>query len=201
MHSIGPTQLHASPTHAAGKYAPRLGGAMCAALLMLAPAAALAQDAAGQAQTGQDARAGGQLIQNQMTAAEFRAAGLDQLSAGQLANLNAWLNHTLEVETRKAAKTAAAQTREADKGFFDGGFFDGGSEEAISSHIVGTFEGFAEGRKYTLDNGQVWIQTDSADLDGVTLEHPGVTIKPGVFGVWYLVVGDYNTRAKVKRIK
>lgn len=172
-------------------------GLVCAGLLAVAPAAAFAQ-AAQPAQ--------GQRIQDQMTAAQFKAAGLDQLDATQLANLNTWLNRTLEVETSKAAEVAAAQAREAesgqsDGGFFDGGWFDGESSDAIESRIVGTFDGFGEGLEYTLDNGQVWVQTDSANLEGVTLSNPEVTIEPGVFGVWYLTVGDYNTRAKVKRVK
>jgi len=45
-------------------------------------------------------------IEQQMTPEQFRAAGLDRLTPEQLANLNAWLNRTLVVETQKAAAQA-----------------------------------------------------------------------------------------------
>jgi hypothetical protein len=45
-------------------------------------------------------------IEQQMTPEQFKAAGLDKLSAAELANLNAWLNHTIVAETSKAAEAA-----------------------------------------------------------------------------------------------
>ena len=45
-------------------------------------------------------------IEKQMTPEQFKAAGLDKLSPMELANLNAWPNNTLAVETTKAATLA-----------------------------------------------------------------------------------------------
>ncbi len=81
------------------------------------------------------------------------------------------------------------------------GFFDFGSAEPIASNIVGEFKGFANGRKYTLQNGQVWEQVEPASLDGVRRTDPKVTIKPGVFNNWFMRIEGYNTAAKVRRIK
>ena len=161
----------------------RLGRPLALALLLALAPAAFAQQAP-------------QLIQDQMTPDQFKAAGLDQLSAEQLVNLNAWLNRTLDVETTKAAKVAKERVEQEHRGFLSFG-----SDEPIVAHLAGEFDGFRKGRKYTLDNGQVWEQTDSASLPGVRLDNPEVSIAPGMFNVWYMQVGDYNTRAKVQRVK
>jgi hypothetical protein len=150
------------------------------ALLALAPAAA-AQDA----------------IEKQMTPEEFKAAGLDKLSADELARLNAWLNRTLDVETEKAAVAAKKKVEDDNRGFFNFG-----SAEPVVSKITGEFRGFARGREYTLENGHVWKQLDDASLAGVRLSAPEVRITPSLIGnAWYLAVTGYNKRAKVQRIK
>ncbi len=82
------------------------------------------------------------------------------------------------------------------------GFFHFGKSEPIVARISGEFRGFGKGRNYTLDNGQVWAQIDTATLVGAKLESPEVRITPSVTGnSWYLAVKGYNTRAKVERVK
>lgn len=136
-------------------------------------------------------------IEKQMTPEEFKAAGLDKLSAEELARLNAWLGRTLDTETAKAAADAKQKVEHETRGFFDFG-----SEEPIAAHIAGAFHGFAKGRTYTLDNGQVWQQIDDAELPGIRLTDPDVRIKPAMVGnSWYMSVGKYHSRAQVKRIK
>ncbi|MFZ5657679.1 MAG: hypothetical protein ACOY37_11610 [Pseudomonadota bacterium] len=136
-------------------------------------------------------------IQQQMTPEEFRAAGLDKLSAEELARLNAWLGRTIETETEKAATAAKKKVEDDNRGFLNFG-----SGEPVRSTLVGEFRGFANGRTYTLANGQVWRQTDDASLAGVRLTDPAVTITPSLVGnAWYMSVGRYGTRAKVVRTK
>ncbi|KAF1709231.1 hypothetical protein CSC70_10405 [Pseudoxanthomonas kalamensis DSM 18571] len=167
-----------------------------ALLLALAPIPGMAQE-----QTDAD-------LKKQMSAEEFRAAGLDKLSQEELANLNAWLNRKVDAVTTAVTATLAAEV--AEKAREEGrqevvqknrGFFDFGSDEPIISTIDGEFKGFGKGRQYRLANGQVWEQTDSATLAGVRRDNPEVSIKPGVLGVWYMKVKGYNTSAKVRRIK
>ena len=137
------------------------------------------------------------VVEKQMTPEEFKAAGLDKLSPQELANLNAWLNHTLETETTKAAVEAKKKIEEEDRGFFH---FN--SDEPIVAHLTGEFRSFAKGRHYMLDNGQEWVQTDDAELSGVRLSNPEVRIKPAMVGnTWYMSVGKYNSKAQVKRVK
>jgi len=156
------------------------------ALLLCAALPAFAQQATGQ-----------QAIEKQMTPEQFKASGLEKLSPEELANLNAWLNRTLDTETTKAAVQAEQKVKDENRGFFNFG-----SSEPIVSKMTGEFRGFAQGRQYTLENGQVWRQTDSATLAGVRVNNPGVKITPSVIGnAWYLQIQDYNTRAKVERLK
>ncbi|GAB6196434.1 hypothetical protein [Lysobacter xanthus] len=136
-------------------------------------------------------------IQQQMSPEEFKASGLDKLSADELARLNTWLGRTIESETAKAAVAAKKKVEDDNRGFFSFG-----STDPIKSTIAGEFRGFGTGRTYTLANGQVWRQVDEASLAGVRLTDPQVTISPSVIGnAWYMAVGKYGTRAKVMRVK
>ena len=136
-------------------------------------------------------------IEREMTPEEFRAAGLDKLSPDELAALNAWLGRKIDRETAVAAEQAKERVEEENRGFFHFG-----KSEPIVARMQGEFKGFRKGREYTLDNGQVWRQTDDASLAGVRLDSPGVRINPSVMGnAWYLAVDGYNTRAKVERVK
>ncbi len=136
-------------------------------------------------------------IEQQMTPQQFRDAGLDRLDAVQLANLNAWLNRTVDSESTKAAQLAEDRVNRQNRGF-------GGSaaREPVIARLQGKFAGLSNGRSYTLDNGQVWRQTDNASLHGVQLDNPEIRITPSLIGsAWYMQVEGYGTRAKVQRTK
>ena len=138
-----------------------------------------------------------QAIEAEMTPEEFKAAGLDKLSAEELARLNAWLNRTIDTEAGKAAASAKKQVEDENRGFFNFG-----SSEPDTGRIVGEFRGFSRGREYTLDNGQVWRQVAAATLVGARRTDPQVRITPSLIGnAWYMAIEGYNTRAKVERIK
>lgn len=139
-----------------------------------------------------------QKIEQQMSHEQFKSAGLDKLTPQELANLNAWLQGTLEVETAKAAEVAKQESTTEDRR----GLFTREVREPVTATLTGGFDGLAKGREFTLDNGQVWRQTDDASLTGVRLDKPQVKITPGLVGnTWYLSVEGYNTRARVQRVK
>lgn len=151
------------------------------AALALSPLAALAQ----------------QPIEREMTPQEFKAAGLDKLSAEELAKLNQWLGRKIETVVTEASAQAKDKVEAENRGFFHFG-----SNEPIVARMTGQFRGFAKGREFTLDNNQIWRQTDAASLVGVKLDAPEVRITPSIAGnAWYLAVKGYNTRAKVERVK
>lgn len=157
-------------------------------------------------------------LEKQMSAEEFKAAGLDKLSKQELAALDAWVERQkASVATRAAAPLAATAALDAaeierirEQGREEGrrevktesrGFFDFGSDEPIKSTLAGEFRGFAKGNRYTLANGQVWEQVEPARLEGVKRANPAITIKPGMLNSWFLRIDGYNTPAKVRRIK
>lgn len=136
-------------------------------------------------------------IERDMSPEEFKAAGLDKLSPEELARLNVWLGRKIDTATTEAAAQAKDKVEQENRGFFHFG-----SNDPIIGRIAGEFRGFGKGRTYTLDNGQVWRQTDGASLVGVKLDNPEVRINPSISGnAWYLAVKGYNTRAKVERVK
>ena len=143
-------------------------------------------------------------IEQAMSADEFKAAGLDKLSAEELARLNAWLDRRVAEQTSAAVAAASDQAGEEGRKEVvekNRGFFHFNSEEPIVANIVGEFDGFRRGKRYRLDNGQVWEQIDTASLAGVRRTNPAVRIKPGLLGAWWLKLDGYNTQAKVQRIE
>ena len=143
-------------------------------------------------------------LQQQMSAAEFKAAGLDKLNAAELATLNRWLQGKVEAATTEAVAAVREEAREEGRQEVivkNRGFFDFGSNEPISGVLQGEFRGFGKGRIYALDNGQQWEQTDATSVSGVRKQSPKVSISPGVMGVWYLKVEGVNTQPKVRRTK
>jgi hypothetical protein len=143
-------------------------------------------------------------LQQQMSPAEFKAAGLDKLSPSELATLNGWLQGKVAAATAEVREQVRDQAREEGRQEVivkNRGFFDFGSKEPISSTLPGQFSGFGKGRKYVLANAQEWEQTDGTALSGVRKTDAAVSITPGVAGVWYMRVDGVNTRAKVRRVK
>lgn len=138
-------------------------------------------------------------LQQRMSAEQFRAAGLHKLEAGELATLNAWLSGTLE-QTRAQEREQALEEGRQEVIGKNRGFLTFNSSEPITATLADGFPGFARGRQFTLDNGQVWEQTDDERLPARSQPTP-VRITPGVAGVWYMQAGSLNTRAKVRRIK
>lgn len=143
-------------------------------------------------------------LQQQMSPAEFQAAGLDKLSATELASLNRWLQGKVEAATTQAVAAVREEAREEGRQEVivkNRGFFDFGSKEPIVSTLEGEFRGFGKGRRYVLANKQEWEQSDDVTLSGVRRTNPEVSITPGMAGVWYMQVKGANTRAKVQRVK
>jgi len=147
-------------------------------------------------------------LRAQMGEADFKAAGLDKLNEAELAHLQAWFGRDLSQRTQQTVQQAIAEVRETarEEGRREiveqhRGFFHFGSDEPISSTISGEFNGFGKGRRYRLGNGQLWEQTDTATLAGVRRSEAVVHIRPGTFGIWWMQIDGFNTRAKVKRIE
>ena len=138
-------------------------------------------------------------VEERMSSADFKAAGLDKLSPEELAKLNAFIRNEVD---RRAAQAHEAGIREQDRndaskiGFRD---YHGDRDEIVSG-IVGEFHGWDGGTSITLENGQVWRQTEP-DRFVIRLDHAVAHIKPGLMGTWFLQVEGYGSTTKVERVK
>ena len=115
-------------------------------------------------------------IEQAMTSAEFKAAGLNKLSAEELQKLNAWLQGYREVAEKKA--TARAAKVEHTK------------MDLLVSRVDGQFNGLTGRTVIRLEDGTVWKQANSEDRyrPRVT-DHPGAVVIHGIFGYKMQVEG------------
>ncbi|HEV8694954.1 MAG TPA: hypothetical protein VGQ93_12345 [Lysobacter sp.] len=126
-------------------------------------------------------------IEQKLSPEQMQATGLNQLSAEQLALLNQLLR---EEHTAVAAEVKAAE-RERKK-----------NEDTapIASALKGEFRGWKNGTVFELANGQRWRVLDNEFYTTKMLTNPTVTVKPGLFGSWYMQVEGVGVQVKVKRV-
>ena len=138
-------------------------------------------------------------VEERMSSADFKAAGLQKLTPEELARLNAFIKSEVEKRTVQAREEVV---REQDVAAAERmGFKDyEGDREQITSTISGDFKGWSTGTTLTLENGQVWRVVESDEFV-VRLKNPVVHITPGLLGNWNLHIEGYGTAAKVERIK
>jgi hypothetical protein len=127
-------------------------------------------------------------LEERMSAADFKAAGLDKLSPQQLQFLDEWLRTHEQVK----AVTASGQPV-----FYP----DNQPRDKFSTHLVGPFSGWAGHTVFTLDNGQVWKQAESGAYSCPSIDNPEVTIKPMILGSWLMYVQGCSESVRVERIK
>lgn len=128
-----------------------------------------------------------------MSEAEFKAAGLDRLTPEELAALNAWLQHRTAGGAPAATYVPPSEDRT--------GFRDPVDSDGVVSRIAGEFAGWDGNTQFTLENGQIWEQAESASMRGVQVDSPAVTIRPAFMGSWLLKVEGFNQTVRVRRIK
>lgn len=139
-------------------------------------------------------------LEERMTGQEFRETGLHKLSDEELAALNRWIQQRslAEGEAWTGSEQRGSATPEGDRR----GFREARSERtAISSRLVGSFNGWRGRDEFELENGQVWRQSEPGTFAVSPMENPEVEITPGMLGGWFLRVDGYNTRVRVERIR
>ena len=162
-----------------------LAGLILAAMTIVAPASA-------------DLRA-------KMSTEEFSKAGLDKLSARELAFLNQWLNgEQAPVPPETPAAPAPEETAATPTERF-------GIEQVerpiepdvpvtISARLVGEFRGWNGTTRFKLDNGQIWEQRVGGSYRSRKLVDPQVLVERGRFG-YYLKVEGVKRTVGVRRIR
>lgn len=116
-------------------------------------------------------------IQQMMTPAEFKAAGLNKLSPDELQKLDAWLQGYRQVAEQKAEKKATARAERT-------------KMDLIVSRVDGTFYGLTGRTIIRLEDGTVWKQANADDrYHSKVTDHPGAAVMHGIFGYKMRVEG------------
>ena len=144
-------------------------------------------------------------VRDLVTANQFHQMGLDKLSPEELAAFNAWLATYRKPPTAPAVSAAAAapvpatQLVPAASTHSDASFGqetlppeERGEPKLIESRILGTFTGWNGRTTFTLENGQVWVQSGAGDFE-THLENPAVVIKKLAFGYLLTIPGQGAT--------
>ncbi len=127
-------------------------------------------------------------LEERMSAADFKAAGLDKLSPEQLHFLDSWLRAHEQVKTVSPSGQPVFYPDEQ-------------ARDKFNTHLVGHFSGWAGHTVFTLDNGQVWKQAESGAYSCPDIDNPEVTIKPMILGSWLMYVQGCNQSLRVERVK
>ena len=139
-----------------------------------------------------------------MSGKEFNAAGLDHLSAAELAALNEWIRRrslaTLDAPVASSsAAVAGALENEDERGFEVRNMQM--DREPITARIKGSFTGWDGNTIFELDNGMIWEQADKDKFYIREVKDPVVVIEPGAFRTWRLHVEGYSSECRVERIQ
>jgi hypothetical protein len=109
-------------------------------------------------------------IKEMMSPDEFKAAGLNKLSADELQKLDAWLQGYRQVTEQTAEKKATARASRT-------------KMDLIVSRVDGTFNGLTGRTVIRLEDGTVWKQANADDRYRARVtDHPAAAVMHGVFG-------------------
>jgi hypothetical protein len=116
-------------------------------------------------------------IQQMMSPAEFKAAGLNKLSPEELQKLDAWLQGYREVAEKTAEKKATARAERT-------------KLDVLVSRVDGNFNGLTGRTVIRLEDGTVWKQANADDrYRPKVTDHPAVAVIHGIFGYKMQVEG------------
>jgi hypothetical protein len=109
-------------------------------------------------------------VKEMMSADEFKAAGLNKLSADELQKLDAWLQGYRQVTEQAAEKKATARASRT-------------KMDLIVSRVDGSFQGLTGRTIIRLEDGTVWKQANADDrYRSRVTDHPAAAVIHGVFG-------------------
>src|SRR6478735_4363572 len=112
-------------------------------------------------------------IKEVMSPEEFKAAGLNKLSADELQKLDAWLQGYRQVTEQAAEKKATAKASAESHAKMD----------LLVSRVDGTFNGLMGRTVIRLEDGTVWKQANADDrYRAKVTDHPAAAVIHGVFG-------------------
>lgn len=137
-------------------------------------------------------------LRKELSNEEFLAAGLNKLTASEIAELEKLLDR--QPSMRATAPTPRAAVAESSPEWVPPPSQTNVEREIIETTFTEEFAGFFGKSEITLSNGQVWRQTDST-VSGSPPRDNRVRIKPAIMGRWLLQLRGTNESFPVKRIK
>jgi hypothetical protein len=109
-------------------------------------------------------------IKEMMSPEEFKAAGLNKLSADELQKLDAWLQGYRQVTEQTAEKKATARAERT-------------KMDVLVSRVDGSFYGLTGRTIIRLEDGTVWKQANADDrFRPKNSDHPAAVVIHGIFG-------------------
>jgi len=137
----------------------------------------------------------------------FREAGLQKLTADELAVLENWIKG--ESKPKIAETKTVVVTEELPKG--DDAFGVEQVEERmakiiqaptdrIETRIKGNLRGWGGGTYFYLENGQVWKQIDNSSMR-YNLDNAEVVLFKGTMGTYFLKPEKLNSKVRVRRVE
>jgi hypothetical protein len=143
-------------------------------------------------------------FEERMSGKEFKAAGLNKLTAEELSTLNEWARrHSVAtLENAAGGQTGGPGTAASDdmRGFEDQPKDE--LDKIVNGTIDGTFNGSTgKGALFKLTNGMVWQQTEKDSFYVEPVENAKVTIEKSMMGRWYLSLVGQKKKVRVERIQ
>ena len=124
-------------------------------------------------------------VQKTMSPSAFEQAGLNKLSPAERARLDEFIRGYIASSNEKAATAAVDRAVRTNKVT---------EPQVIESRIVGPFRGYNGRSRFTLENGQVWAQSQQDTRSYPPIDSPPVLIVKGGWGHRMYVLGGGNVR-------
>jgi hypothetical protein len=145
-------------------------------------------------------------LESMFSAAEFRDAGLDQLSDRQLETLNALLTRELTDSEGASPEAIAAWERSEENVYATFGLEAEHpralARDKMETRLAGEMDSWETGDTIALANGQVWeVVVKPRRMFGQAVAEVPVTVRRASWGSFLMDVGDKRPAVRVRRIE
>ena len=125
-------------------------------------------------------------VEKAMSSKAFQAAGLNKLTPEERDRLDEFIRGYAKSTTQEAANSAVNQAVKDNK--------IASQPQVIESRIVGPFQGYNGRSRFTLENGQVWAQSQQVSRSYPPVDSPAVIIVKGGWGHRMYILGGGDIR-------
>jgi hypothetical protein len=129
-------------------------------------------------------------VEKAMKPGDYEAAGLQKLTAEERARLNEFISNYVSSSSQQAVTAAVDNAVKARKA---------APPDVIQSRIVGPFTGYKGNTTFTLENGQIWAQSQRDSMYFPKVDSAPVLIVKGTLGYRMYVAGGGDIR--VQRVR